>query len=219
VGGHEYVITSLLEIAAWENKRGGPQVLLPRLTSAWLLEAGRALALFFARQIKDKTGSVATRKKALEREKVKTDSNHVPTSVDAYTVGAFKEWFDDRDLATDLQLSLDKNRLALMVSNFCDHTKLVFKDAAALEKAHKVVDLKYLRQTNRMAVRIFHDAVFENPTKETAARTKLHSILQNNEVSKILRGAVDDADVDRRAVADPSSADLGQNMPQVRGHD
>ena len=64
-----------------------------------------------------------------------------------------------------------------MGSNFCDHTKLGFKDAAALEKAHKTVDLKYLRQTNRMAVRIFHDAVFEHPTKETAARTKLHSIL------------------------------------------
>jgi hypothetical protein len=47
---------------------------------------------------------------------------------------------------------------------------LGFKDAAALEKAHKAVDLKYLRQTNRMAVRIFHDAVFEHPTKETAAR-------------------------------------------------
>jgi hypothetical protein len=31
-----------------------------------------------------------------------------------------------------------------------DHTKLGFKDAAALEKAHKSVDLKYLRQTNRM---------------------------------------------------------------------
>jgi hypothetical protein len=63
-----------------------------------------------------------------------------------------------------------------------------------MEKAHKAVDLKYLRQINRMAVRIFHDAVLEHPTKETAARTKLHIILQNNEVSKILRGAVDDAD-------------------------
>jgi hypothetical protein len=71
---------------------------------------------------------------------------------------------------------------------------LGFKDAAALEKANKAVDLKYLRQTNRMAVRIFHDTVFEHPTKETAARTKLHSILQNNEVSKIPPGAVDDTD-------------------------
>jgi hypothetical protein len=60
--------------------------------------------------------------------------------------------------------------------------------------SHKGVDLKYLRQTNRMMVRIFHDAVFEHSTKETTARTKLHSILQNNEVAKIHRGAVDDAD-------------------------
>ena len=112
--------------------------------------------MFFARQIKDKTGSAATRKKALDREKVKTDSNHVPTSVDAYNDGALEEWFDDRDLATDLLLSLNINRLASMGSNFCDHTKLGFKDTAALEKAHKAVDLKYLRQTNRMAVRIFH---------------------------------------------------------------
>jgi len=78
--------------------------------------------------------------------------------------------------------------------NFCDHTKLGFKNAAALEKVHKAVDLKYLLQTKIMAVRLWHDAVFEHLTKETAARNKLHSILQNNEVSKILRGAIDDAD-------------------------
>jgi hypothetical protein len=88
--------------------------------------------LFFARQIKDKTGSAATRKKALDRKNVKTDSNHVPTLVDAYTDGALKEWFDDRDLATDLQLALNKNSLASMGSNFCDHTKLWFKDASVL---------------------------------------------------------------------------------------
>jgi hypothetical protein len=93
-----------------------------------------------------------------------------------------------------MQLSLNKNRLASVGSNFCDHTKLGFKDAAALEKAHKAVDLKYLRQTNRTAVRILRDAVFDHPTKETAVRTKLHSILQNNEASNILRGAVDDDD-------------------------
>jgi hypothetical protein len=47
---------------------------------------------------------------------------------------------------------------------------------------------------NRMETRLLHDAVFEHPAKETAARTKLHSILKNNEVSQILRGAVDDGD-------------------------
>ena len=112
--------------------------------TTWLLEARRALALFFARQIKDKTGSAETRKKTLDHEKVKTDRNHVPTSVDAYNDDALEEWFDDMDLATDLQLSLNMNDLASMGSNFCDHTKLGFKDAAELEKTRKAVDLKYL---------------------------------------------------------------------------
>ncbi len=73
--------------------------------------------MFFARQIKDKTGSAATRKKALDREKVKTDRNHVPTSADAYSDDALEEWFDDRELATDVQLSLNMNRLVSMGSN------------------------------------------------------------------------------------------------------
>ena len=50
------------------------------------------------------------------------DSNHVPSSVDAYIDRALKEWFDDRDLATDLQLLLNKNRFASMGSNFCKYT-------------------------------------------------------------------------------------------------
>ena len=158
------------EVKDWPTFKEAIQSRADARDTTWLLETGRALALFFARQIKDKTGSATTRKKAIEREVAKTDNNHVPTSVDAYTVAALEEWFKDRDLATDLQLSLNKNRLASMGSNFCDHTKLGFKDTAALAKAHKAVDLKYLRQTNRMAVRIFHDAVFEHPTKETAAR-------------------------------------------------
>ena len=60
------------------------------------------------------------RRKSLECEKVKTDSNHIQSSVDANTVAFLKEWFDDRDLATDLQLSLNKSRLASMGPNFCD---------------------------------------------------------------------------------------------------
>ena len=127
------------EIKDWPTFKEAIQSRADARDTTWLFEAGRALALFFARQIKDKNGSAVTRKKVLDREK--TDSNHVPTSVDAYTDGALEEWFNHRDLATDLQLSLNKNRLASnMGSNFCDHTKLGFKDAAALEKAHKAVD-------------------------------------------------------------------------------
>jgi hypothetical protein len=112
------------EIKDWPTFKEAMQSRADARDATWLLEAGRGLALFFARQIKDKTGSGATRKKALERENVKTDSNHVPTSVDAYTVGALEEWFNDRDLATDLHLSLNKNHLASMGSNVCDHTRL-----------------------------------------------------------------------------------------------
>jgi hypothetical protein len=59
--------------------------------TTWLFKAGRSLAEFFVRQIKEKTGTEKkTRKKALEREKAESDSNHVPTSVDAYTDDVLK---------------------------------------------------------------------------------------------------------------------------------
>ena len=105
-----------------------------------------------SRQIKDKTRNVSSKKKAIEREfSPKTDSNHVPTSYDDYTDEALKEWFDERDFETDLLLSLNKNRLASLGSNFCDHTKLGFRDEAALEKAHEAFDLAYLRKVNSFA--------------------------------------------------------------------
>jgi hypothetical protein len=76
-----------------------------------LFEGGRALSLFFAQQIKEKTGSIAERKKALTREvDPKKDSHHASTSCDDYTDEALKEWCDERDFGTDLQLSL--NRIA-----------------------------------------------------------------------------------------------------------
>jgi hypothetical protein len=78
---------------------------------------------------------------AVAREVAKNDSNHVPTSVDAYTDAALKGWFEDKDIATGLQLSLNKNRLTSLGSNFTDFKKLGFKDEDALTKAHKSIDL------------------------------------------------------------------------------
>ena len=180
----------------WASFKQDIQAYADKHDTTWLFEGGRALALFYARQIKDKTGSKKSRAEALARETadVKDDSNHVPASPDAYTDEALKDWFDSRDTATDLQLSLNKNRFANLGSNFCDFAKLGYKDQGQLDKAHKAVDLKYLRQMNRLAVRLLHDAVFEHPQKETPARTKLHSVLKNNEVSKVLKGAIDDDD-------------------------
>ena len=83
----------------------------------------------------------------------------------------------------------------MLGSNFCDHTKLGFRDEAALKKSHKAVDLAYLRKINRSACKFLHNAVFDHPSKETAARTKLHSILKTNEAAEILKGALDDDDI------------------------
>jgi hypothetical protein len=79
--------------------------------------------------------------------------------------------------------------------NFTDYKKLGFKDETALAKAHKSIDLKYLRQLNRMAARLLHDAVFESSSKvDTAAQSKLNGILRNSDVLQILRDTVDDDD-------------------------
>ena len=94
---------------------------------------------FFAMQIKEKTGTKTTRAKAFEREVDKNDRNYVPTSVDAYTVAALKEWFEDKDIATGLLLSLNKNSLTELGSNFTDFKNLGFRDEDVLEKAHKSV--------------------------------------------------------------------------------
>jgi hypothetical protein len=79
------------EIKDWSTFKEAIQSRVDARDNTWLLETGCALSLFFARQIKDKTGTKATRRMVLDRKQVKTDSNHVPTSVDAYTDDALKE--------------------------------------------------------------------------------------------------------------------------------
>ena len=106
--------------------------------TTWLFEGGRSLAEFFARHLKEKTVTKMMRTKAIEREVAKNDSNHVPTSVDAYTVADLKEWFEDKDIATGLQLSINKNHLTSLGSNFTDHKKLGFKDEDELAESPQV---------------------------------------------------------------------------------
>ena len=163
------------ETKDWPAFKAATQLRADKHDTTWLFEGGRSLAEFFVRQIKEKTDTEKkTRKKALEREKAESDSYHVPTSVDAYTVVALKEWFEDKDIATGLQLSLNKNRLTSLGSNFTNYKKLGFKDEAAFVKAHKSIDLKYLRQLNKMSARLLHDAVFEPSRKvDTPAQNKL----------------------------------------------
>jgi len=96
------------ETKDWPAFKDTTQLRADKHDTTWLFEGARSLAEFFARQLKEKTGTKMMRTKATEREVAKNDSNHVPTSVDAYTVAALKEWFEDKDIATGLQLSLNK---------------------------------------------------------------------------------------------------------------
>ena len=71
----------------WSRFKQDIQSRADRYDTTWLFEGGRQWALFLARQIKDKTGTAAAKKKALERElNPKDDSNYVPTSCDNYTM-------------------------------------------------------------------------------------------------------------------------------------
>ena len=69
------------ETKDWPSFKDAIQMRADKHDTTWLFEGGRSLAEFFARQIKEKTGTKTTRAKALEREVAKDDSNHVPTSV------------------------------------------------------------------------------------------------------------------------------------------
>ena len=91
------------ETKDWLTFKDAIQMRADKHDTTWLFEGGRSLAEFFARQIKEKTDTKTTRAKALEREVAENDSNH--------TVAALKEWFEDKDIATGLLLSLNKNRL------------------------------------------------------------------------------------------------------------
>jgi len=63
------------------------------------------------------------------------------------------------------------------------------------QKVHKSIDLKYLRQFNRMVSLLLHDTVFEPSSKvNRPAQSKLNGILRNSEVSNILRDSVDSDD-------------------------
>ena len=84
-------------------------------------------------------------------------------------------WFGTEEyegIQTETILALNKNRLQTLGSNWTDHKKLGYATEEALDKAHKQIDLKYMKVVNRMAVRLLHDAVFENPVKETTGRRK-----------------------------------------------
>ena len=128
--------------------------LADRYDYTWVFDTGSALYDFYVSQNRDKAGSARSRKAALECEiNPKPDGNHVPTDVFAYHQAPFDNWFDenavDPNMAkTDVMLSLNKNRVLAMGSNFSDHKKLGYDTQEQLARAHKQTDMKYLKKVN-----------------------------------------------------------------------
>ena len=190
------------DLRDWQAFKQELQSLADRKDYSWLFDTGKALCDFYVSQVRDKTGTASRRKTALAQElNPKPDGNHVPTEVKAYKTATFDNWFDEDvdggyTAITDVLLALNKHRLLALGSNFTDHKKLGYANEGALARAHKQVDLKYLKTVNRMATRLLHDAVFTHPQKETTGRRKLLSILQTNEVKDILAATpFDDKDL------------------------
>ena len=77
-----------------------------------------------------------------------------------HTDEALKELFDQRDFGTDLQLSLNKNRMQNLGSNHCNFKRLDFLDGSTFwtrmhsKRRTKAVDLNYLRKMNRKACKL-----------------------------------------------------------------
>jgi hypothetical protein len=127
----------------WPAFKDAIQCVADRLDTTCLFEGGRSLAQSFASQLKEKTGTKVMRAASVAREVAKNDSNHVPTSVDANTDADLKGWFEDKDIATGLLLSLNKNRLTSLGSNFTDHKKLGFKDEEAIAAPQPLLKLGF----------------------------------------------------------------------------
>jgi hypothetical protein len=96
------------EIKDWLTFKEAIQSHADARDTTWLLEAGRTLALFFARQIKDKTGSAATRAKRrlIARNSRQTTITYQPRSMRTTIGWRIHASVEDTKLSTNKQHSL-----------------------------------------------------------------------------------------------------------------
>jgi hypothetical protein len=184
------------EIKDWPTFKEAIQCHADARDTTWLLEAGRALALFFARQIKDKTCSAATRKKALDRKSRRT----------AIT-------YQSRSMRTTMALSRNGSMTGTSLQTCsCPSTRTACRQwgqISAITPSWGSKMQRRWRRRTRSSTSSTSDrqtewrcgsfttlflSIRQRRRPHVTTTNKLHSILQNNEVSKILRGAVDDAD-------------------------
>ena len=97
-----------------------------------------------------------------------------------------EEEFKKTSVMTSVALVVRRNRKDKLGASWADAPKCGLTEAALIE-AHKVLDVKYLKEVNRTLARTLHDAVSPGGS-ETAATTRLRSVLKTKKAAKIIAG-------------------------------
>ena len=123
---------------------------------------------------------------AAARSKTAGKTGTMSLDIESYEPKEIEAEFRKTSVLTSVALAVRGNRKEKLGENWADHEKCVMSEDDLVE-AHKVLDVKYLQEMNRLLVKMLHDAVFSGRS-ETIAITRLRSILKTPQVAKTITG-------------------------------
>ena len=159
------------------------QKLLKYADSQGMLETGQSICTIF-----QAASASAAKSKTTKGSAVVAGSGTISLDLGTYDGKVIKEEFKKTSVVTSVALAVRGNRKDKLGSNWEDPESCGLT-VDELEKAHDVLEIKYLREVNRSLARTLHEAVFSGGL-ETIATTRLRSILKTPQVAKIIAGEV-----------------------------
>ena len=150
---------------------------------AFMLEAGQSICEIF-----QAASAAAAKVKVTARGSAIPGSGTISLDLSTYKDKDIEEKFKETSVITSVALEVRKNRKDKLGSNWADPERCGLTEDELI-KAHEVLDGKFLREINRTLARTLHDAVFPGGP-ETAATTRLRSILKTPLAAKIIAGDV-----------------------------
>ena len=150
---------------------------------AFMLEAGQSICEIF-----QAASAAAAKVKVTARGSAIPGSGTISLDLSTYKDKDIEEKFKETSVITSVALEVRKNRKDKLGSNWSDPERCGLTEDELI-KAHEVLDGKFLREINRTLARTLHDAIFPGGP-ETAATTRLRSILKTPLAAKIIAGDV-----------------------------
>ena len=122
---------------------------------AYMLETGQSICTIF-----QAASASAAKSKTTKGSAVVAGSGTLDLGTyDVKVAKVIKEEFNKTSVVTSVAHAVRGNRTDKLGSNWADAGKCGLTEDE-LEKAHDVLDVKYLREVNRTLARTLHDAVF-----------------------------------------------------------